>query len=328
MRLPPRARSCILRRRRVTNLLSDRWKKLDSYELRLLLEKHFGGPGQYDGRLENPNKFYLPLARDQCQIALTYSNEKIVIIEPGAAFDDEKWNRSSKEIEKTLFDGPAKVGRSYTFSSYRVRGLWQGARSGVQILPPPDNAPQAPVEMADHPFILEFPIKSSDHWPLTNYRRMREHRRMTRLLNLLVAGSTSISSSSKHFWGTDTFPSSSRESKWVQRAFFADLGPLVVDEISSSASEKLEELAPEVYFTEVGRDGRGLCVPADLDDLICSYLNLDERNRDKFDRAAFWMDMAGRQWGDFSFVFVRISRDTVRVVDRARFDPPYLLRTV
>ena len=138
----------------MTNLLSDRWKKLNSYELRLLLQRHFGGPGQYDGRLEIPNKFYLPLAREQCQIVLTYSNEKIVIIEPGAAFDDEKWTRSSKEIEQTLFDGPAKVGRAYSFSSYRVRGSWQGARSGVQIFPPPDNAPQAPVEMADHPFIL------------------------------------------------------------------------------------------------------------------------------------------------------------------------------
>ena len=49
----------------MTNLLSDRWKQLDSYELRLLLEKHFGGPGQYDGRIENPNKFYLPLAREK-----------------------------------------------------------------------------------------------------------------------------------------------------------------------------------------------------------------------------------------------------------------------
>ena len=308
MTLPSRARGCILRRRRVNNLLSDRWKEVDSYELRLLLEKHFGGPGQYDGRLENPNKFYLPLAREKCQIALTYRDERIVAIEPGAAFDGDKWNRSSKEIEESLLDGPAKVGREYSFSSYRVRGSWRGARSGVQILPPPDNAPRAPVEMAEHPFILEFPIKSSDHWPLTNYRRIRAHRRLTRLLNLLLAGSTSVAPPAfKHFWATDTSPAGRPESKWVQRAFFADLGPPVVDELSSSASEKLEELEPGAYFTEVGHDGRGLCLPADLDDLICSYSSLNERNRDKFDRAAFWMDMASCQWGDLassSFAFL------------------------
>jgi len=292
----------------VTNLLSDRWKKLDSYELRLLLEKHFGGPGQYNGRAENPNKFYLPLAREKCQIALTYRDERIVAIEPGAAFDDDKWNQSSKEIEQSLFDGPTKVGRGYSFSSYRVLGSWRGARSGVQILPPPDSAPQAPVEMADHPFILEFPIKSSDYWRLTNYRRIREHRSLTRLLNLLLAGSTSLPPpESKFFWASEISHDGRLESKWVQSAFFADLEPLVVDELSPSASEKLEELEPEVYFTEVGHDGRGLCLPADLDDSICSYLSLDERNRNKFDRAGFWMDMATRQWGESassSFAFL------------------------
>ena len=299
MTLPRRARGCFSRRRRVTNLLSDRWKQLDSYELRLLLEKHFGGPGQYDGRIENPNKFYLPLAREKCQIVLTYSNEKIANIEPGAAFDDEKWNRASKEIDQTLFEGPVKVGRAYSFSSYRVSGSWRGACSGIQILPPPDNAPRAPVEMADHPFILEFPIKSSDHWPLTNYRRIREHRRLTRLLNLLLAGGTCLpASKSKHFWASEVSLAGQFESRWVQRAFFADLESLVVDDLSSSTSEKLEELQPEIYFTEVGHDGKGLRVAADLDETICSYFSLDEKNRDKFDRAAFWMDMATSQRGD------------------------------
>jgi Apea-like HEPN len=46
----------------------------------------------------------------------------------------------------------------------------------------------------------------------------------------------------------------------------------------------------------VGYDGKGLRVPADLDNSICLYLNLNEENRAKFDRAAFWMDMASRQW--------------------------------
>jgi hypothetical protein len=86
-------------------------------------------------------------------------------IEPGQAFDAAEWQRISHEIKKSLFDGPLKVGREYSFSSFRVSASWRGRRSGVQILPPPDNAPSAPYKMAKHPFILEFPIRASDFWP-------------------------------------------------------------------------------------------------------------------------------------------------------------------
>ena len=68
------------------------------YELRLLLDKHVGGPSQDHDIDENPNKIYLPLAGAECQIGLTYSKEKIIAMEPGPAFDATKWRRSSKEM--------------------------------------------------------------------------------------------------------------------------------------------------------------------------------------------------------------------------------------
>ncbi len=144
------------------NLFRDSWTDLDSAELRLLLDKRIGAPGQYDGRSNNPNKLYLPLAGSSCRIVLTFREKKIVAIEPGQAFDTAEWGRVSEEIEESILAGPMKVGREYSFSSFRVAGSWRGDRSGVQILPPPDNAPRAHVEMAEHPFILEFPIKASD----------------------------------------------------------------------------------------------------------------------------------------------------------------------
>jgi Apea-like HEPN len=320
----------------MTNLLNDSWKTMDSYELRLLLDKHVGGPGQYDGIDENPNKIYLPLAREACQIGLTYnSNGNITAMESGPAFDATKWQRSSQEIEQSILGGPLKVGRDYSFSGYRVSGSWRGERSGVQILPPPDDAPRAPVEEAHHPFILEFPIKASDFWSLTNYRRIKEHRNLTLLLNLLLAGGTSLQPvQSEHFWacvsGDDESTGNyqralsrgflsgvikrwfgawsgknlrardaqSPEIKWVQQFYFAKLGEVVIDQLSPPAGEKLEELEPEEYFANVGYDGKGLRVPADLDNSICLYLSLNEENRAKFDRAVFWMDMASRQWAN------------------------------
>ena len=144
------------------NLLRSNWSDLDSAELRLLLDKRIGGPGQYRDRSEDPNKLYLPLADSTCRIVLTFSGMEISSIEPGPAFDAAEWDRIGEVIENAILVGPMKVGRNYSFSSFRVLGSWRGQHSGIQILPPPDDAPRAPVEMAEHPFILEFPIRVSD----------------------------------------------------------------------------------------------------------------------------------------------------------------------
>ena len=71
----------------MANLLRETWANLDSQELRLLLNKRIvGGSGQFDGREANPNKFYLPLARESCRVALTLKDKRIIAVEPGASF--------------------------------------------------------------------------------------------------------------------------------------------------------------------------------------------------------------------------------------------------
>ena len=62
--------------------------------------------------------------------------------------------------------------------------------------------------------------------------------------------------------------------KWVQEWYFAPLDRLELDEPSPPAADRLEEIEPKEYYTNVGNDGRGLRVPADLDESICRYLSL------------------------------------------------------
>ena len=278
-----------------TNLLSGSWTNLDLAELRLLLDERIGGPGQYQNRSENPDVFHIPLAGNSCRVKLVFRGAKISAIEPGPAFDAAEWKGIGEEIEKSILTGPKKVGRDFSFSSFRVLGSWRGERSGVQILPPPDDAPRAPVEIAEHPFLLEFPMKATRTWRITNHRRIHEHRKLTLLLNVLLAGRTSLQPRRpEHFWGV--VPGEPAASKWVQQFFFAQLGEPVLDQLSQPTALRLEELAPEGYYTSVGHDGQGLRVPADLDESICSYMSLSPDNRMKFDRANFWLDMASRQW--------------------------------
>lgn len=279
-----------------TNLLRGTWTNLDSYELRLILHARIGGPGQYEGRSSRRNKIYLPLADRSCRIGLTFRGNQIVSIEPGPAFDAEEWERVCDEIEKSILSGSMKVGRDYSFSNFRVQGSWKGTHSAVQILPPLDDAPRANVEMAAHPFILEFPIKASDFWPVTNHRRLRRHRQLTLLLNVLLVGRTSLQPRRSEYSWAAVPCNGQTEFKWVQQFFFAKLGEVVIDDVSPPSKIQLEQVKPEEYYTKVGHDGKGLRVPSDLDNSICLYLQLSENNRAKFDRATYWMDIASRQW--------------------------------
>lgn len=278
----------------MANLLKATWSEVDPSEIRFILFEDIGRPGQYRDKANNPGKFYLPLADSTCRVELTFSEDKqLVAIEPGAAFDALQWDEIVREIESL---GPIKVGRDCSFSSFRVTGSWQGARSGVQILPPPSDAPVAPVEMAEHPFILEFPVKVSDRWPITNHRRMRNHRRVTLLLNILLAGGTCVQPRRpRHLWAIES-GGRSFTVKWVQEFFFAKFGEAVSDALSPLTTERIKEVDSAAYYTSVGHDGRSLEVPADLDEMICCYMNLSAKNRATFDRGSFWMDMASRQW--------------------------------
>src|SRR6266536_4357981 len=111
------------------NLLRPSWGQLDPHELRILLDDHIGGPGQYDDRASNPDRFYLPLAGAQSRLVLTYCDRRIISVETGQAFDAAEWERIAHEIETSVLTGPTKVGRDYSFSSYRVQGSWRGERS-------------------------------------------------------------------------------------------------------------------------------------------------------------------------------------------------------
>jgi hypothetical protein len=281
-----------------TNLLRPNWGRLDSHELRILLAHRVGQPGQYDGRENSPNRLYLPSAGAECRVVLTFCGEEIVNVEPGQGFDPSLWDAIASEIETSVLTGPMMVGREYSFSSHRVQGSWRGPRSGVQLLPCDSESPLAPVEMAEHPFILEFPIQKAEYWPITNHRRIREHRDLTLLLNVLLRSRVnSQPRRPQHFWGTFCREGGGHEPRWVQNSYFGKLGMCVLDAHSPSPDQPLEVIESDQYYSQLmGIDGKGLRVPDDLDDSICRYRTLHPERRAEFDRMAFWLDIASRQW--------------------------------
>ena len=93
---------------------------------------------------------------------------------------------------------------------------------------------------------------------------------------------------------------------------------LVQDTLSAPAAGTLEDVDSDKYYATIGHDGRALRVPVDLDDSICCYLRLSKGNRESFGRAAFWMEMASRQWTmSFSASFASLAIAVEALGERA-----------
>src|SRR6266852_3765970 len=177
------------------------WPNLQATELMILLHERIGGTWQGDISVRRPSKLYIPMFGPTCRVMLKFDGPSIVAMEPGEAFDTTQWKQISNEIETSVLKGPTAVGREYSFSGRRVTGSWRGKLSGVQILPPPGVLPRVPTASGDHPFILEFPLMTASSNPLTNHRRLRYHRDLALLLNILLAGGVkSMGFRSTHCW--------------------------------------------------------------------------------------------------------------------------------
>ena len=223
----------------VENLILSTWSGLDSDELQVFLQERFR-----TGQVPGDGSFAMPLAGDQCKVNVRFRGREISQIAPGPALDAGEWEKLREEIERTLLTSTPKIGREITFSGYRVTGSWTGRSVSVQILPPPDTAPKAPYGMAAHPFMLEFPVNESPSWRITNHRRMREHRNIALLLNVLLNGHTFSMrlQRPRHFWAL--LPdSATNETVWAQEFFNpGPFGQIILEGLSSPTNETLEEI--------------------------------------------------------------------------------------
>jgi hypothetical protein len=111
--------------------------------------------------------------------------------------------------------------------------------------------------------ILEFPIQDAGEWHTTNYsitnqRRRREHQKLTRLLNLLLAGTTKfMPDRRRHFWA-HVQCGGGPQFKWVPEWYDANIGQIVLQDLSAPVGKELEEIDSDKYYKE-----RELCVPSD-----------------------------------------------------------------
>jgi hypothetical protein len=188
-------------------------------------------------------------------------------------------------------DRITEFGVETLFAHRPVQGAFKFDSVPMQILPAPPEWPRPAQIMANHPFVLEFPIRAYRTSELRNKRRYKNAIEWTWALNALLNGSITTYSDirSQQLWAirADDF----FNTMWVQRGYSVHGAPAFADGLSEQ-SVSLPIVAAAAYFSPVLSPEHAnvpmdtFSVPDNLDTSVGAYLRLDHHLRRRFLRSA------------------------------------------
>jgi hypothetical protein len=189
------------------------------------------------------------------------------------------------------------IGRSILHCSRRITGCWRSDTLGVQILPPPAQAPQPPVIMADHPFILETRIESDSDGFVINRRRLTAMMESGLVLNAVLRMQVIVPDPrGRHAWVWDD---EANRGRWLQLSYFVPDFEIQAPKLTDSECEPIPlYLHGEYYESDIppGAETDSAALPDSLEDLLLAFAELTPEDRTSYLRAAAWVHFAQQVW--------------------------------
>lgn len=265
---------------------------LDHHELLTLMGFHWGGSCTTED-----NSVLYPCTESYV-VKVRTKNDQIVSIEPGPGFSKSTLDLLKEKIRTTLIESSGSIIRAdILFSAKPVRGSFRSSSNQLQMIPAPHHAPRPPVQIADHPFILEFPIMSSHDGFVTNNRAMRRALELTWTLSALLRTTiTRIGPRVQHLWGliqTDPPVVPTQESvKWVQEYYVIDNLPIQYADFSPAFPEQIRAIPHREYYDSPFIMSDELVLPDSISQMLDKSEGLNSIERRQFIRAARWIHAA------------------------------------
>jgi hypothetical protein len=145
-------------------------------------------------RISN-NEISFPASHDY-RLKLKMRHGQIEKISAGKSLSEHELNELSEQVEADLKDDRiAGYGAEILFAHRPVTGAFRFASVPIQILPAPPKAPRPPYLWADHPIVIEYPIRSCRTPGVPDLRRRKNAIEWAWVLNALLHDSIKFSSS-------------------------------------------------------------------------------------------------------------------------------------
>ena len=196
-------------------------------------------------------------------------------------------------IRRSLLDNQTQAAwQTICFTAdQRVAGSF-GYKDMFRMLPVPNDAPQAPMALADHPFVLEFSYVASQDSGVRDMRRSEKITQIIRTLN--VISRCRISSSPRYvqfFWAQ--IPKESLGSRWLQAGYSLPNFSPQIDDFSPTTRVPGIQLQPVEEYSRAAFVGDNFALPDSVGQYLDAVVSLDGKNATRFAIASAWLYQAG-----------------------------------
>lgn len=237
-------------------------------------------------------------------LKIRYKDGVITKLEAGPGFSRSEFNSLKERAQSELADSPGNlVMRHVLFSCPPpVRGYFRSASSTIQILPAPPEAPRPHFTHADHPFILEFPVKRSTNTFVTQNRSLRGMLEWTWILNALLRSTiTCIGPRMRNLWvlcsdDADGAPKHSHV-KYAQEFYMIDGLIIQRDDFTTPSWSQISLIPHDRYYDRAYHPSQDeLVLPESLSEMLDMIAGLAPDERRRFMRAVEWLYVARALW--------------------------------
>lgn len=265
--------------------------EVDDYELLYVLKGHFGSSWRTAQR-----ELHFP-ADQNFALSIRFDGPLISSISAGPTLTDETVTQISGTIKRDVVDCPkTRIGADVLLCSEPITGRYTNGI--IQISPPHDAAPRPPVLGAQHPFVLEFPVRPSSDGFITNRRWLQQRIQWIWVLNsLLRAVFYYYGPRYKHFWALTNHRDrpTKDDLAWCQEFYLVDGFKTFRDRLSAPAAPDLPRVTSDLYYSDknVSDD---LSIPDNFSDLLAAIHGLSPQLRTRFNRAINLLYVANQHW--------------------------------
>jgi hypothetical protein len=241
-------------------------------------------------------------AEHQYRLKLAMRHGQIIKITSADSLSATELQDLLEQLDADLKDSRiAEFGVDILFAHKPVEGSFCFSSLPMQILPAPPEAPRPPQLNAEHPFVLEFPMRAWRTPGLRLPRRRKNAIEWAWVLNALLRGSIKYSSSrSRHFWAIRS-GDIGNPCYWAQEFYILPGHQGVATELSDPGPP-LPVVTAAAYFSDTLSPAHAdmrldtFCIPDNLDTLVAAFLRLDGNKRRRFLRSAAAIYIARDLW--------------------------------
>jgi hypothetical protein len=237
-------------------------------------------------------------AVDEYKLRVKMRHGQITNISSGKSLSEQELQEIFEQVEAELKDDRiAEYGVEILFAHRPVKGAFRFKSVPIQILPPPQEAPQQNYAWA-HPFVIEYPISGYKTSEVRFLRRRKNSIEWAWVLNALLHGSTKFSSSRlRQMWAIKS--GEDGQCFWAQECYMHPGFQGFRADLSEQGAPLPVVRADEYYGRrekQVNFPIDTLFLPDNLDNLLEAYLKLDAGTRRRFLRSAAAIYTARELW--------------------------------